>query len=106
MYADVQVQHHPTAGYITGYRRVPNKRYPVFVSLTELAIRSAKPQPKPYKLFDEKGLFLLVRSNGARLWRFKYFISGVEKLLSLGAYPDVSLKRARDKRDQARSLVA
>jgi len=76
------------------------------MSLTEFAIRSAKPQPKPYKIFDEKGLFLLVRPNGARLWRFKYYFGGVEKLLSLGAYPDVPLKRARGRRDEARSLVA
>src|SRR5262249_24107717 len=73
---------------------------------TELAIRAAKPQPKPYKIFDEKGLFLLVRPNGARLWRFKYYFGGIEKLLSLGAYPDVPLKRARARRDEARSLVA
>lgn len=76
------------------------------MSLTEFAIRSAKPQPKPYKVFDEKGLFLLVRPNGARLWRFKYFHGGIEKLLSLGAYPEVPLKRARAKRDEARALVA
>jgi integrase len=76
------------------------------MSLTELAIRSAKRQAKPYKVFDEKGLFLLVRPNGARLWRFKYFHGGIEKLLSLGAYPEVPLKRARAKRDEARALVA
>jgi len=76
------------------------------MSLTELAIRAAKPQGKPYKVYDEKGLFLLVKPNGARLWRFKYAHAGVEKLLSLGAYPDVPLKRARAKRDEARKLVA
>jgi integrase len=76
------------------------------MSLTELAIRAAKPQGKPYKVYDEKGLFLLVKPNGARLWRFKYAHAGVEKLLSLGSYPDVPLKRARAKRDEARKLVA
>ena len=76
------------------------------MSLTELAIRAAKPHAKPYKVYDEKGLFLLVRPNGSRLWRFKYSHGGVEKLLSLGAYPDVALKRARAKRDEARALVA
>ncbi len=76
------------------------------MSLTEFAIRAARPQLKPYKVYDEKGLFLLVRPNGARLWRFKYSHGGVEKLLSLGAYPEVPLKRARAKRDEARGLIA
>jgi len=71
-----------------------------------LAIRAARPQTKPFKVYDGKGLFLLVRPNGSRLWRFKYSHGGVEKLLSLGAYPEISLKRARTKRDEARSLVA
>jgi len=76
------------------------------MSLTELEIRASKPSTKPYKLYDEKGLFLLVKPSGVRLWRFKYAYSGVEKLLSLGAYPEVPLKRARAKRDEARRLVA
>src|SRR3979409_1156500 len=49
---------------------------------------------------------MLVTAAGGRLWRFKYRIGGVEKLLTLGAYPDVSLKRAREKRDDARRHVA
>jgi hypothetical protein len=69
-------------------------------------IRAAKPAEKPYKLFDERGLFLLVTPAGGRLWRLRYRIAGVEKLLALGAYPDVPLKRAREKRDEARKLVA
>lgn len=76
------------------------------MSLTHSAILGAKPQEKPYKLFDERGLFLLVKPNGARLWRFKYRHGGIEKLVSLGLYPDVSLKQARDRRDAARKLVA
>jgi integrase len=74
--------------------------------LTETRIRAAKPADKPYKLFDERGLFMLVTTAGGRLWRFRYRLGGVEKLLTLGAYPDVSLKRARDKRDDARRSVA
>ena len=74
--------------------------------LTELRIRSAKAAEKPYKLFDERGLFMLVTRAGGRLWRFKYYLGGVEKLLTLGTYPDVSLKRAREKRDDARRAVA
>jgi integrase len=74
--------------------------------LTEITVRSAKPAPKAYKRFDEKGMFLFVTPTGSRLWRLKYRIYGKEKLLALGAYPDVSLKRAREKRDEARSLIA
>src|ERR1700730_8350460 len=80
---------------------------PLFMpTLTELRVRAAKPAEKPYKLFDERGLFMLVTPAGGRLWRFRYRHGGVEKLLTLGAYPDVSLKRAREKRDDARRNVA
>jgi hypothetical protein len=65
-----------------------------------------KPAEKSYKLFDERGLFMLVTPTGGRLWRFRYGHGGAEKLLALGAYPDVSLKRAREKRDDARRHVA
>ena len=74
--------------------------------LTETKLRNAKPADKPYKLFDERGLYLIVHPNGGRWWRFKYTVGGREKLISLGTYPDVSLKRAREKRDDARSHVA
>jgi len=75
-------------------------------ALSEARIRAAKPRDRPYKLFDERGLFMLVTPSGGRLWRFRYRLGGVEKLLTLGAYPDVPLKRAREKRDEARRLVA
>jgi len=74
--------------------------------LTEIAIRHAKPKEKPYKLYDERGLSMLVAPTGGRLWRFRYRYGGKEKLLALGTYPDVPLKRAREKRDVARQLVA
>src|SRR5215471_12876572 len=74
--------------------------------LNEARIRASRPKDRPYKLFDERGLFMLVTPVGGRLWRFRYRYNGVEKLLTLGAYPDVSLKRAREKRDDARRLVA
>jgi integrase len=70
-------------------------------TLTELRVKAAKPAEKPYKLFDQRGLFMLVTPAGGRLWRFKYKRGGVEKLLTLGQYPEVSLKRAREKRDDA-----
>lgn len=74
--------------------------------LTESIVRNAPMRERPYKLFDERGLFLLVTATGARLWRFRYRIGALEKLISLGAYPDVTLKRAREKRDEARRPVA
>jgi hypothetical protein len=69
-------------GYRLGYPEVQKTGTPIFMSLTELEIRAAKPKPKAYKLYDEKGLFILVKPSGGRLWRFKYAYSGVEKLLS------------------------
>lgn len=74
--------------------------------LTEAAVRAAKPKEKPYKLWDERAMYLLVSPTGARLWRLKYRYGGVERTLALGAYPDVSLKRAREKRDEARVKLA
>ena len=57
-------------------------------------------------MFDERGLFLLVQPSGGKLWRLKYRYLGKEKKLSLGRYPDVSLKMARERRDEARILLA
>src|SRR5262245_26311150 len=74
--------------------------------LTEAEIRAAKAPEKPLKLFDGGGLYLLVNPNGSRWWRLKYRLAGREKLLSLGVYPDVPLKRAREKRDEARRMIA
>ena len=74
--------------------------------LTETAIKNAKPGPKPRKLSDGAGLFLLVTPGGHKWWRFKYRFAGKEKLLALGVYPDVTLKRAREVRDEARRDVA
>lgn len=76
------------------------------MALTDTSIRNAKPGPKPKKFFDERGLFLLVQPSGGKLWRLKYRYRGKEKKLSLGIYPDVSLKVARERRDEARSLLA
>jgi integrase len=74
--------------------------------LTDTEVRTAKILDKPYKLADERGLYLLVNPSGSRLWRFKYRITGVEKLLALGSYPDTSLQKARAKRDAARMMLA
>lgn len=76
--------------------------------LTPSAVANAKPQAKPYKLTDERGMYLLVKPDGGRLWRFDYRRPETRKrnTLSLGAFPDVSLRKARDKRDEARTLLA
>lgn len=76
------------------------------MALVDTTIRKAKAEYKPKKLSDEKGLYLLVNPNGSKLWRFKYRFDGIEKLLALGAYPDISLAEAREKRDEARKLHA
>jgi hypothetical protein len=73
--------------------------------LSELRVRNAKPRDRDYKLVDERGLFLLVRPTGGRLWRFKYRTYGRESI-SLGAYRDVPLARARENRNAARKLLA
>ena len=73
--------------------------------LTDVAIRNAKPAARPLKLFDGGGLFLLVTPKGSKWWRFKYRVNGKEKLLSLGVYPEVSLKDAREARDAHRKLM-
>ncbi|MDV3457700.1 Arm DNA-binding domain-containing protein [Sphingomonas sp. HF-S4] len=76
------------------------------MGLTALAIRNAKPRTKPYKLADERSLYLLVMPNGAKYWRLSYRWSGKDKTLALGVWPEVSLADARDKRDAARKMVA
>ena len=73
--------------------------------LAATAVTGAKARGKPYKLFDGGGLYLLVRTDGSRYWRLKYRVDGKEKLISLGVYPDISLKRARELRDAARKLI-
>jgi integrase len=74
--------------------------------LTDTTIRNAKPSIKPYKRFDAGGLYLIVNPTGRKWWRFKYRFAGKHQLLSLGTYPEVSLKEARDARDEKRKLVA
>ena len=72
--------------------------------LTDTQIKALKPEAKARKHADEKGLFLLVTPSGGKLWRLKYRVDGKEKLLALGAYPEVSLKAARARRDDARRV--
>jgi integrase len=76
------------------------------MSLTDLAARNAKPQPKPYKLTDGDGMFLLVQPNGGKYWRLAYRFLGKQKTLALGVYPEVSLSLARLRRTEAREKLA
>ena len=74
--------------------------------LTATEVKQSKPQGKPYKLSDGGGLYLLVQPKGARYWRYKYRYGGKEKTLALGVYPEVSLKVARQKHQNARDKLA
>ncbi len=76
------------------------------MALTDIAIRNAKPGAKAIKLADAGGMFLLVTPAGGKLWRLKYRIDGREKLLAIGAYPEISLSEARKRREEARELIA
>ncbi len=85
------------------------------MALSITTLRNVKPKAQPYKLADEKGLFLLVQPSGGMLWRMKYRIDGrddegnpkrIEKKLGLGTFPEVGLKEARQLRDRARELLA
>ena len=74
--------------------------------LTDPAVRQAKPKEKPYKLADGCSMYLLVMPTGGRLWRLDYRHNGTRRTLALGSYPDVSLAKARERRDEARRLLA
>jgi integrase len=73
--------------------------------LTAFSIMKASPKEKPYKLSDGDGLHLLVQTNGNKLWRLRYRFAGRENMLSLGSFPATSLADARQRRDEARTLL-
>lgn len=73
--------------------------------LTDLKVRSAKSTDRDWKLSDGGGLFLLVKPNGGKLWRWKYRLQGKENLFAIGGFPQVSLAEARVAREKARALV-
>ena len=74
--------------------------------LTDTAVRNAKPRDKPYKLSDGSGLYLLIHPGGGRYWRMDYRLAEKRKTLSLGVYPEVSLKAARKARAAARETLS
>lgn len=76
------------------------------MALSDSKIRQLKPAEKHCKVSDEKGMFLLVKTTGAKLWQMKYRFEGKENIFSIGSYPEVSLKEARERRDSARTQLA
>ena len=74
-------------------------------ALSDVQVRGAKPRAAAYKLTDGRGLYLLVKPTGARLWRLKYRFAGAERVAALGEYPDTALAAARRKAGEARELV-
>lgn len=75
------------------------------MKLNELKCKSLKPQDKTYRLSDGGGLYIEVMPNGAKYWRMNYRFNKKQKRLAFGVYPEVSLKEAREQRDQARKLL-
>jgi len=73
--------------------------------LTDPKLRNAKPDTKPYKLVDEKGLYIEIKPNGGKTWRYRFRIDGKESTFTIGDYPDVTLAQARDERKKARAMV-
>ncbi|MHB8093064.1 MAG: tyrosine-type recombinase/integrase [Syntrophales bacterium] len=78
----------------------------VITPLNEMKVRNAKVKPKEYQIFDGGGLYLLVTPSGGKLWRLKYRFNDKESRLSFGAYPEVTLADARQRREDARRLLA
>jgi len=76
------------------------------MALSDVKVRTAKPEAKAYKLTDGDGMVLLVHPNGSKYWRLRYRFGGKEKMLALGKYPEVSLTDARARRDEARKILA
>jgi integrase len=76
------------------------------MALTELEIKKAKPQEKPYKLTDGDGMYLFIHTNGGKYWRMDYRFGGKRKTLAIGVYPETSLSQARVRRFDARKLLA
>lgn len=74
--------------------------------LSDIQVKNAKPTPKDVKLFDGGGLFLLITPTGGKLWHMKYRFGGKEKKLAFGAYPSITLADARQRREEARKLLA
>ncbi len=78
----------------------------IHMPLTDTQIKNAKVGEKTYRLKDERGLFLEVPPTGSKRWRLRFSFQGKPGLISLGTYPEISLREARDRRDEARHMIA
>ncbi|GKM25156.1 hypothetical protein NUKP65_51210 [Klebsiella variicola] len=76
------------------------------MALTDIKVRSAKPQEKEYTLVNGDGMFLLIHPNGSKYWRFRFRFGGKQHLMAFGFYPETSLADVRQKREEGRKLVA
>ena len=74
-------------------------------NLSDIAVKALKPKKKAYRKFDGQGLYIEVSPTGSKYWRFKYRIHGKERRMAFGVYPEISLREARDKREEARKLL-
>ena len=79
------------------------------MKLSDIQCKSAKSKEKPYKIGDGGGMYLEVMPNGSKYWRLKYRVKTdgkwKEKRLAIGVYPEITLKQARERRDEARRLL-
>jgi integrase len=91
-------------GIFVGIGKAPQGRYQHM--LNDTRVRTAKRADRPIKLSDSGGLHLLIQPNGSKLWRLAYRFGGKQKTLAIGVYPTVTLKHAREKRDEAKRLLA
>ena len=73
--------------------------------LTELSIKQSKPKEKQYKITDGEGMYLRIHPNGSKYWQLQYWFEGKQKINSLGIWPEVSLKQAREKRYEAKKKL-
>lgn len=76
------------------------------MALTELEVKKAKASDKPQKLADGGGMYLLIQKSGSKCWRVDYRFAGKRKTLAIGVYPDITLSQARERREEARKLLA
>lgn len=76
------------------------------MALTDLAFRKAKPKEKVYLMNDGDGLHLEVKPSGKKHWRYRYWLNGKENRMSLGEYPYITLEKARELREEKKTLVA
>src|SRR5437588_10984112 len=74
--------------------------------LNDTRVRTAKACERPIKLSDSGGLYLLIQPHGSKLWRLAYRFGGKQKTLAIGVYPTITLRHAREKRDEAKGLLA